>query len=73
MADLQALRWSFSLPNQFGGLVPQDSDCKFLCEHTEATATRMFYINCLFVARLTEATATSLLYRLLAMTLDGRL
>jgi hypothetical protein len=72
MADLRALRWSFSLPNQIGGLAPQNLDCKFLCEHTKATATCMFYINQLLVARLTEATATSLLYRLLAMTLVGR-
>jgi hypothetical protein len=72
MADLRVLRWSFSLPNQIGVLAPQNSDCKFLYEHTEATATCMFYINRHLVARLTEATVTSLLYRLLAMTLDGR-
>jgi hypothetical protein len=62
MADLRVLKWSFSLLNQFGGLAPQDSDCKFLCEHTEATATSMFCTNRLLVARLMEATATSLLY-----------
>jgi hypothetical protein len=51
----------------------QDSGCKFICEHTEATATCMFYIIRLPVMTLTEAMATSMLYRLLAMTFDGRL
>jgi hypothetical protein len=33
----------------------------------------MFYINRLIAMSLTEATATTMLYRLLAMTFDGRL
>jgi hypothetical protein len=45
--------------------VSQDSDCKFLHEHTEATATRMFCINRLLVMSFTEATATFMVHRLL--------
>jgi hypothetical protein len=52
--------------------VSQDLDYKFLCKHTEATATCMFYINQLLVASVMEATATSMLYRLLTMIFDGR-
>jgi hypothetical protein len=44
----------------------QDSDCKFHCEHTEATATCMFYINRLLVMSFTEATATPMLYDFLS-------
>jgi hypothetical protein len=49
--------------------VSQNSDCKILCEHTEATVTCMFYVNRLLVISLTEATATSMLYRLLVASL----
>jgi hypothetical protein len=49
--------------------VSQDSDCKFLCEHTEATATCMFYINQLLVMSFTEATATFMIHRLLVVSL----
>jgi hypothetical protein len=45
--------------------VPQDSDCKFFCEQTEATATCMFSINRLLVMSFTEATATFMVHRLL--------
>jgi hypothetical protein len=44
--------------------VPQDSGCKFLCEHTEATATCIIYINRLPVMNFTEAPATFISYRL---------
>jgi hypothetical protein len=38
--------------------VPQDSGCKFLYEHTEATATCIIYINQLHMMNFTEAPAT---------------
>jgi hypothetical protein len=44
--------------------VPQDSGCKFLCEHTEATATCIIYINRLSVMNFTEAPATFISYQL---------
>jgi hypothetical protein len=40
--------------------VSQDSDYKFLCEHTEATATCMFYINRPLVTSFTEAVTLDL-------------
>jgi hypothetical protein len=49
--------------------VSQDSDCKFLCEHTEATATCMFYINQLLVMIFTEATTKFMIHRLLITSL----
>jgi hypothetical protein len=44
--------------------VPQDLGYKFLCEHTEATATCIIYINRLPVMDSTEAPATFISYRL---------
>jgi hypothetical protein len=44
--------------------VPQDSGCKFLCEHTEATATCVIYINRLPIMNFMEAPATFITYRL---------
>jgi hypothetical protein len=49
--------------------VSQDSDCKFLCEHTEAMATCMFYINRLLVMSFMEAAATVMIHRLLVASL----
>jgi hypothetical protein len=49
--------------------VSQDSDCKFLCEHTEATATCMFYINQLLFMSFTEATTTFMIHRLFVASL----
>jgi hypothetical protein len=49
--------------------VSQGSDCKFLYEHTEATATCTFMIHRLLVMSLTEAAAMSTLYRLLVASL----
>jgi hypothetical protein len=51
--------------------VSQDSDCKFLCEHMEATASCMFYINRLLVMSVTEATATIMMRRLLVASFGG--
>jgi hypothetical protein len=48
--------------------VSQDSDCKILYEHTEATATSSIYINRLLVMNFTEATATFISYRLHVLT-----
>jgi hypothetical protein len=42
--------------------VPQDSGCKFLHEHTEATVTCSTYINRLLVMDFTEATAMFISY-----------
>jgi hypothetical protein len=33
------------LPIQFGGYVPQNSECKFFVMNMEAIATFMFYMN----------------------------
>jgi hypothetical protein len=44
--------------------VPQDFDCNFLHEHTEATATCNIYINRLLVVNYTKATTTFISYRL---------
>jgi hypothetical protein len=63
IADLWVLRWFFLL-NQFGGHVSQDLGCKFLYEHTEATATCMFHINRLLIMSFTEVMATFISYRL---------
>jgi hypothetical protein len=49
--------------------VSQDSGCKFFCEHTEATATCMFYINRLLVMSFTEATAMIMIHQLVVMNL----
>jgi hypothetical protein len=49
--------------------VSQDPDCKFLCEHIEATATCMFYINRPLVMSFMEATATIMIHRLLVASL----
>jgi hypothetical protein len=49
--------------------VSQDLDCKFLYEHTKATATCMFYINRLLVMSFTEAMATFMIHRLLVANL----
>jgi hypothetical protein len=48
--------------------VPQDSGCKFLCEHTGVTATCIIYINRLHIMNFTEATATFTSYRLHILT-----
>jgi hypothetical protein len=44
--------------------VLQDLGCKFLCEHTEATATCIIYINRVPIMNVTEAPATFISYRL---------
>jgi hypothetical protein len=49
--------------------VPQDLDCKYLCEQTEATNTCMFYMNRLLVMSFTEATATFMVHQLLVARL----
>jgi hypothetical protein len=48
--------------------MPQDSGCKSLCEHTEATATCNIYTNRLLVMNFMEATATFISYRLHDLT-----
>jgi hypothetical protein len=42
--------------------VPQDSGCKFLYGHTEATVTCNTYINRLLVVNVAEVTATFISY-----------
>jgi hypothetical protein len=51
--------------------VSQVSDCKFLYEHTDATATCMFYVNRLLAMSLTKATAMFMSYRLLVISCNG--
>jgi hypothetical protein len=48
--------------------VPQDSGCKFPCEHTEATTTCSTHINRLLVMSFTEATVTFISYQLHVLT-----